>query len=107
MHLSKGVLKSQNTSGHVLDYKPRTIQRDLGPLAKNYVDTEAFHKTNFKMSDLVAQQVGITEIERASLEGRVEQLALEKMKQIEEAGYKEAYALGLEEGRKKAFEDNN
>jgi len=107
MHLSKTVVKQKDSVGNVLEYTPRTLERDLSSQAADYLQSKNYHTSRFKLSELVAAQVGISELERSALESQIEKQAIEKMKAVQEAAYKEAYALGLEEGSKKAFSDNN
>lgn len=105
--MSKTIVKQEDSVGSVLEYTPRTLERDLSVQAADYIQSKQYHTSRFKLSELVASQVGISELERASLESQVEKQAIEKIKSVQEAAYKEAYALGLEEGSKKAFSDNN
>ncbi len=73
----------------------------------------SFHKiqsgerrTDFKIDHSVSEQTGIGELERLSIEERVEQQALIKVKELQEAAYKAGYELGRDEGAKSGFEES-
>jgi flagellar assembly protein FliH len=91
----------------VVKYVPRKFPHTLSPAA------EAFHrfqtgsqKNDFRIDKIVAQQTGISELERLSIEEQVEIEALQKIKEIQEGAYQQAYALGLDEGREKSYQEN-
>ena len=56
------------------------------------------------MNEAVRIQTGVDVVEQGTQEELVEVAALEKLKEIQEAAYTEAYKLGLEEGRKEAYQ---
>lgn len=72
--------------------------------AKSFIRLDTGPNTTFKVSDLVAQQTGITAAEKKILEEKVQEMVLAQLKEVEQRGYQEAYELGLEVGRKEAFE---
>ncbi len=86
----------------VLEFVP--VRFDLGTPSRplNYL-AEKGKGSDFRMNDAVRVQTGIDEVERINEEGKVEVAALEKLKEIQEDAYQEAYKLGLEEGHKKGF----
>ena len=102
---SKGVLKKEQAENLVLEFTPRALDAQMSDVAKEYLSDSKKRPTTFKLSELVAQQTGISEVERLSHNEKIEARALEKVKEVQESAYKEAYALGLEEGRAKAFEE--
>jgi len=103
MRLSK-TLPKEITPEKVVDFTPKLIERDLTQAAQNFIESRQKNITAFRLSDLVASQAGIAEREKSALDQKAESLALEKVKEIQEPAYQQAYELGLEEGRKKAFE---
>jgi flagellar assembly protein FliH len=105
MPLSKGVLKKEAASNIVLDFTPRSLDKVVPAVAKQFLADALARPSSFKINELVAQQTGISEIERASLQEKIEHRALEKIKEVQEQAYREAYNLGLEEGRKTAFNE--
>lgn len=100
---SKSVLSKEVAEKTVLEFVP--VRFDLGTpeQALNYL-AEKSKGSDFRMNDAIRVQTGIDQFEQKSDEEKVEEAALEKLKEIQESAYQEAYALGLEEGRKKAFE---
>jgi len=101
--LSKSVLPKEVAEKTVLEFVP--VRFDLGTpeQALNYL-AEKKKGSDFRMNDAVRVQTGIDQVEQSSEEEKVEAAALEKLKEIQEGAYQEAYNLGLEEGRKEAFE---
>lgn len=101
--VAKSVLSKEMAEKTVLEFVP--VRFDLGTpeQALNYL-AEKGKGSDFRMNDAVRVQTGIDQVEKGSEEERVEVAALEKLKEIQEGAYKEAYNLGLEEGRKQAFE---
>ncbi|WII72395.1 FliH/SctL family protein [Bdellovibrio sp. 22V] len=101
--VSKSVLPKEVAEQTVLEFVP--VRFDLGTpeQALNYL-AEKKKGSDFRMNDAVRVQTGIDQVEKVSEEEKVEAAALEKLKEIQEGAYQEAYQLGLEEGRKKAFE---
>lgn len=104
MHSSKTIPKIE-TPIKILEYSPRPFERNLSKAAEAFLETKEKNQNSFKLSELVASQAGIAERERSALEERAEHIALEKVKEIQEPAYQQAYDLGREEGRKSAFEE--
>ncbi len=102
----RGIVKLKGSNEVVFDYHPKEFPISPGKSANQFVSQQDFKKTDFKISELVAKQAGIQELERRSLDNRVEQLALEQMKAVEERAYKEAYELGQIDGAEKAFQEH-
>lgn len=100
---SKAVLSKEVAEKTVLEFVP--VRFDLGTpeQALNYL-AEKNNGSDFRMNDTIRVQTGIEQFEQRSDEEKTEAAALEKLKEIQESAYQEAYALGLEEGRKRAFE---
>jgi flagellar assembly protein FliH len=98
-------ISQEATSERVMDYAPKPIERDISRAAEEFIETRRRNLSSFQLSDLVANQAGIAEREKSDLDRRAENIALEKVREIQEPAYKQAYDLGLEEGRKNAFEE--
>lgn len=105
MPWSKSVLKKTEAKEQVLEYNPVKFELGTPSAAMDYLQAKK-HGSDFRMSDVVRQQTGVEELELQSDEQRVEDRAMEKLKEIQENAYKEGYNLGLDEGRKKAFEEH-
>jgi flagellar assembly protein FliH len=103
---SKAILKKSEALEKVLDYSPLKFDLGTPSQALNYLDAKK-NGADFRMSDVVRAQTGVEKMEQQSYEERIENLALEKLKAIQEGAYQEGYKLGLDEGHKKAFEDHS
>lgn len=101
--VSKSVLTKEAAEKTVLEFVP--VRFDLGTpeQALNYL-AEKSKGSDFRMSDTIRVQTGVDQFEQKSDEEKIETAALEKLKEIQESAFQEAYGLGLEEGRKKAFQ---
>jgi flagellar assembly protein FliH len=105
MRLSKRIINSSETDELVLSYQAQPFSAELSVAAKKFVRKQPISSKGFEIDPTLAEHTGIAESERQLLEERVEVKALEHLKGIQEEAYKEAYQLGLEEGREKAFQE--
>ena len=108
MATAKSVLPKEEADKVVVAYNPRKFPQTVSKVANDFIafngGAGATSSSSFKIDSIVAEQTGIAELERISIEERVESQALERIKDLQEQAYREAYALGLDEGREKAFE---
>jgi flagellar assembly protein FliH len=100
----KKIIQQGDSSALVLNYEPREFPVKVTKSATDFVSSQKEKVSDFQISELVADQVGINEIQRQSIEKAIEEKALARVKDIEERAYKEAYDLGLIEGTEKAFQ---
>lgn len=106
MAVDRNVVKNMNQVGQmVFEYKPRELNIETSQAAKDYVGSDGQRSPDFKISDLVSKQAGISKLESEAHEGEINERVLARMKEIEERAYKEGYELGLIDGRDKAFEE--
>lgn len=90
----------------VVEYKPKKIAGEMHQPAIDFISAQvAGTGSHFRINPLLADQTGISELERMSTEERVERRALERLKEIQEGAYQEAFELGREEGRRLAYEE--
>ncbi len=101
--MSKTVVREANPAQRVLDYTPRKFDIGVPAPARDFQEIQKERENSFRMSDVLRIQTGLSKIEAEETEEAVERRTLEKLKEIQEAAYQEAYQLGLEEGRKEAF----
>jgi flagellar assembly protein FliH len=106
--VAKGVLTKIEAEKIAVNYAPRKFPATIAPVASSFVayqnsQNAAGATSSFKIDHLVAKQTGIAELERISIEERVEQEALARLKEMQEQTYEQAYQLGFNEGREKAY----
>jgi len=99
------IIKSQEEDQIIFSYQPKEFPLVIAPVASRFVSEQLHEATDFQISPLAAEQAGIAKLQREALNDRIEQEALQKLKDVQEKAYKEAYDLGLIEGREKAFEE--
>jgi flagellar assembly protein FliH len=104
MAFEKAILKVGTTGQMVFEYQPKDINMNLSQAAIDYVHDEDRRKSDFKMSELAADQSGVAKLEGVRSQNLIDEKVLEKLKEVQERAYKEAYDLGQIEGTKKAFE---
>ncbi|HEX4922862.1 MAG TPA: FliH/SctL family protein [Bdellovibrionales bacterium] len=102
---NRKVFKKEEAENLVLEFTPKALDAQIPAVARDFLSENQKRPKSFRLNELVAQQTGISEIERLSLQEKIEARALEKVREIQENAYREAYNLGLEEGRKRAFDE--
>lgn len=101
MHSSKSVIKGIEVESVVVDFIPKAFPVLLPSEAKRYAGGQ--EKSDFELNPLISEQIGISSIIRQSMEKKIEERALELLKDVQEHAYAEARTLGLEEGKTEAF----
>jgi flagellar assembly protein FliH len=101
--LSKNVLRKDMAEKTVLDFSPPRFDLGTPNQAINYLK-QVSNGSDFRMNETIRMQTGVDQIEQMREEDKIEAAALERLKEIQEGAYQEAYNLGLEEGRNLAFQ---
>lgn len=101
------VLKGEEAVKVAFVYKPKPFQFEASAIAQDFVEREKDNSSGFQVSKIVSEAAGIEELRRKNMEAAVEETVLQRMKDIEEQAYCQAYDLGLIEGEKKAFEEKS
>jgi flagellar assembly protein FliH len=91
----------------VLEYAPKKFDLGVPQPAKTFMEQKRITPTGFKMADTVRIHTGVDDIEAKTVADQAEEQVLHKLKEIQEIAYKEAYQLGLEEGKKDAFNSHS
>lgn len=104
MALEKPIIKANVAQKTTFEFKPREISQEISHMARSFVDTDAMKSPDFKISELTAQQTGIYQLEHEAQKDKINALVLEKLKDVQEAAYKEGHELGLVDGTEKAFQ---
>jgi flagellar assembly protein FliH len=107
---SKSVMSKDEADKVAVSYSPQKFPSIVTKAAKEFVayqskQSEIGQDPVFRIDRIVSEQTGVAELERASIEERVEREAITRLKDLQEQAYQQAYQLGLDEGRKKAFDD--
>jgi flagellar assembly protein FliH len=99
------ILDKDEAETVVVSYTPRKFPFAIAKPAKDFhaYQENVADRTKFYIDPLVAEQTGVAQLERVSIEQQVEKLALIKIKELQEEAYREAYQLGLDQGRESAF----
>jgi flagellar assembly protein FliH len=104
--LERKIIKSDFVAATTFDHKPAEIDDTTSDIAKDYVAVDAFRTKSFKISELVARQTGILQMETDKQQDKVNSQVLDRLKEVQEKAYSEGYALGLKEGTEKAFQES-
>ncbi|MGE0526199.1 MAG: FliH/SctL family protein [Bdellovibrionales bacterium] len=105
MRLEKSIIKAQVAAETTFEYRPKELVNTISDVARSFVDEDAFRSPDFKISELVAQQAGISQLESDAHQDKINSQVLERLKEIEEKAYQEGYELGLIDGTEKAFQE--
>lgn len=106
MALEKSIIKKEVADRTTFEFKPREIGLDIAPIARDFVEVDAFKSSDFKISELIAQQAGISQLESDAQKDKINAQVLEKLKEVQEEAYKEGHDLGLIEGTEKALQES-
>jgi len=103
--LKTAIVRAGDAQHTILNYEAKEIAQVVSSTAMDFVEAERGQSSDFKVSDIVAQQTGIRQLQKNSMEQQIEDQALVRIKDIQELAYKEAYELGKTEGNERAFEE--
>ncbi len=104
----KAILDGSRSEQVIFDYRPKEFPIVATESAKDFSSKKhaASHTGAFTINPLIAEKAGISRLQTESLERAVEAQALEKLKEVQERAYREAFELGLAEGTEKAFDSH-
>lgn len=89
-------------SDQFLRFTPPKIHVDTPEIIHEFMEragTDDFH-----MADVIRVKTKVAEFEKRSLDEKIEEQILHRMKELQENAYKEGFAVGKEDGQKEAFE---
>jgi flagellar assembly protein FliH len=105
--MAKAVFTKEEADKLAVAYSPRKFPNVVTPAAVEFVRLQSEQEApSFRIDKIVAQQTGVAELERMSMEEKVEREALARLKDLQEQAYQQAYQLGLDEGRELAFQQH-
>lgn len=99
---NSNVLKSNIVAESVMEFVPQQFIIGTPSQALDYLARKT-EGADFRMSDPTRMQTGLDDIEQQNVEAHVESLVLERLKSVQEEAYKQAYQLGLDEGKADAL----
>lgn len=105
MALEKPIIKAQTASTSTFEYKPKELSLGATDSAKTFVHDDSFKSKDFKISELVAQQAGISQLESDAHQDKINALVLARLAEVQEKSYEQGFDLGLIEGTEKAFKE--
>lgn len=105
MSLKTAIVRAGDAQQIILNYEAKEIAQVVASTAVDFVEADRGFSSDFKVSDIVAQQTGIRQMQKNSMELQIEEQALVRIKEVQEQAYKEAYELGKIEGNERAFEE--
>jgi flagellar assembly protein FliH len=105
MSMLKTIVKKGQSADVVFDFKAKDFPLRPSAVASEFISGQAKSTSDFQINPLAAEQAGIAKLQRDAMNDRVEEEALKQLKSVEEKAYKEAFELGLVEGREQAFQE--
>jgi flagellar assembly protein FliH len=109
LNIAKIIRHEEEDAKGVLSFQPKHLDMEMPTAAKQFISEQPTEKPEqrFQIDELISKQTGIFNDEKKKIEKEIEDRVIDKIKDIQETAYKEAYELGLQEGKKLAFETHN
>ncbi len=101
---SRSILKEERAREVVVEYTPTQFNLGTPLQALEYLE-EIKRGSDFVMNPVIREQTGVEEIQREDLDSKAEEIAIQKLNDIQAGAYKEGYDLGLDEGTKRAYSE--
>lgn len=105
--MSNNIVRREKAEKEVFSFQPKPFKVSTAEVAKDFIKRQGDQSSGFQISEVLAEQAGVAELRRRELEQKVEELVLERTKEIQEKAYQEGYSLGLTEGSEKAFKEKH
>ncbi len=103
--MSRSVIRKEVSHQGVLNFEPPSFQIGSSAEALEYLNRKKNQPGfDFKMADSIRLQTGVAGHEEENIALRISNEVLAKLKEVQESAYKEAYQLGLDEGKHEAFQ---
>lgn len=103
---NRSVLKKELAESRVMEFTPAKFDLGTSLQALEYME-ERKKGSDFLMNPVIQIQTGVDQLQSENIDKMAEELALNKIQEIQENSYKEGYELGLDEGLKKAYQEKN
>ena len=105
MPLEKAIIKADLATTSTFDYEARELSAAISESARQFVGTGHFQSPDFKISHLVAEQSGISQLESDAVQDQINARVLERLAEVQEKAYKEGFELGRTEGAERSFRE--
>lgn len=102
MRLSN-IVSLEDSGDRVLEFVAPRLELGTPDVAKRYMEGRSLGR-DFSMHEATRIQTGVKDMEARTFDDRVEERVVERLQDVQEAAYKEAYSLGMEEGRREGFQ---
>ncbi|MCB0394555.1 MAG: hypothetical protein KDD25_08340, partial [Bdellovibrionales bacterium] len=97
---SRIIVKGEEGDNSVIEFKPKKLGvGNVATAAKEFFNRQRESQNAFRLSEVISEITGLKNVERNAIEKRIEEAALEKLKEIQEEAYQKAHSLGVEEGK--------
>lgn len=100
----KNFIERDQADQVAVNFQPPSIEHRVQAKGLSFLEKER-KPGEFRVDKVVAEYVGLDQIEREAQQKEIAERALEMSKEIQEQAFQEAYKLGLEEGRQTAFDE--
>lgn len=104
MPSSSNIIQKQSADTLAINYEPVNIGSQMSEQALEYAKNHE-SRGDFRVDKIVSEFVGIDQIEKEEQQREVANEAIKLSKDVQETAYKEAYDLGLKEGKEHAFNE--
>ena len=104
--IAKSIIAKEDADNIAVTFSPKKFPMRITPNAVSFHKIQSGENRNdFRIEHLVSESTGVGELERLSIEEKVEQQALSKVKEMQEDAYKQGFELGRTEGAVAGFEE--
>ncbi len=104
--IAKAIIEKKEADDIAVTFSPKKFPMRITENAVSFHKIQSGDNRNdFRIDHAVSEQTGVGELERLSIEERVERQALLKVKEMQEDAYKAGHELGRDEGAKAGFEE--
>ena len=91
--------------GGFFKYNPPKFDLPMTNAANTYVSQK--NEKPFEMADTIKVKTKVDEVEKISMQEKIELEVLERLKEAQEKSYQEGFTLGREDGRAEAFAEKS
>ncbi len=104
--IAKSIIEKEEADNIAITFSPKKFPMRISENAVTFHKIQTGdNRNNFRIETIVSENTGIGELERLSIEEKVELKALTKVKEIQEDAFKQGFELGRTEGQAAGFEE--